>query len=768
MQFSSFTVFLILIFFQTGALWAKPANEHISGTSRSTGVVYGIIVDAENGEPVMLASVMLTGHDRGTISHEGGWFEMRNVPTGRQTLRVQHIGYETRHYSLDVRQGDTTHVEIAIRPSVFRGDGIEVIGGYLRDDETTTVERVISGRRLRQQLGRTIAETLEDEPGLAQRSMGPAPARPVLRGLGGERLLILEDGGRTGDLSATASDHALAIEPMTAEHIELIRGPSALVHGSNTMGGVINVIRGQIPLDHPDHIHFSGSFQGETVNNGLSGGFRTFGPVGPRLAFRADASIRSAGDIQTPEGQLDNSGIITRNGSFGLSYIRPWGMAGISGNILDSHYGVPGGEGIAEMHPNGVDIEMYRRYLESRIRVNLGEGWLRRLDLSSTYSYYYHEELEKRHDPDEPQPVGASFGVLTTNVRLNLHHNGYSFVEKGLFGIWGEHRDYASGGLTHTPETIERSLAGYIFQETNPGSWSFQAAARLDVKQLDPGPARPSLIIGDDIRERIYTGYSGSFSGSYYFGSGVKSGMILMKAYRAPGIEELFSEGPHLANYSYEIGNPNLNAESGLGLEWFFRITRNRMQLNTALFRNRMSNYIFPQDQGRPSLKRDDLPEYQYTGKRVLMTGAEFEFEYRISGLWKSTGTVSFVRGDFIDEDRRFPFIETGNAADAVPMMPPLSSRFDLEYGQSNYRIGGVTRMARRQNRTDQFEEPTEGYMVFDIYAQYHANRWGMLHTFSFNVQNIADTHYENHLSRIKSIMPEQGRSFKILYRFYF
>ncbi len=745
--------------------------------SSPRGVIKGEVRSADDGSPVVLAAVCIFCHseevNRGTVTHNDGDFVIRNVPAGDHTLQVQHIGYETTFKRVRVTDQDTTYIQIDVQPSVFRSAGVEIVGEYIQEDEITTyVERVISGRNLRLQLGRTIAETLEDEPGMAQRSMGPAPARPVLRGLGGERLLILEDGGRTGDLSATSSDHALAIEPMTAEHIELIRGPSALVHGSNTMGGVINVIRGQIPNDHPDHFHWSGSFQGETVNYGTSGGVRAFGPLNERfpmserIAFRFDLSGRNSFDISTPGKKLMNTGLTTLNTSLGLSYIDDWGMVGFSGNLLDTKYGVPGGEGIADAHPNGVDIEMFRRYVEGRMRYNFSDSWARRFDVTWNYAYYYHKELEKPSDPTVPQPVGAEFGVLTNNAKIHLHHNGIAFFEKGLVGVWGEHRNYASGGRTFTPETIELSAAAYSFQERDFGPFNLQLALRYDVRSLSP-EEKVSVILEDDIVSRDFTGFSGSVMGTWYIGSGIKMGTTAMRSHRSPNIEELYSEGPHLANFSYEVGNPGLTRESGWGNELFFRISRYRYRLNFAIYRNQMNNFIFAQETGEPSIVDDRINTFRYTENRVLMAGAELSYELQFHRRWTTGGSVSHVRGDFIGEDEAFPFLVLENRNDAVPMMPPLSSRIYLEYGRSALKIGGATRLASRQNRTDQFEEPTDGYAVFDLYSQYHLTHGGTLHTFSFSVENIVDTEYRNHLSRIKSVMPEPGRNVKLLYRVY-
>ncbi|MGF1669640.1 MAG: TonB-dependent receptor [Balneolaceae bacterium] len=737
---------------------------------KSNGVISGLLKDAETDLPIFNATIFVNELDRGVVSHSDGEFTIRNVPSGTYTIRIQHIAYES--IDLEATISGNEEIEIIIRMSRTTHNSTEdvmVISSYHRDNQTTTIERVITGRNLRQQLGRTIAETLNDEPGLSQRSMGPAPARPVLRGLGGDRLLILEDGGRTGDLSATASDHALAIEPMTAEHIELIRGPSALIHGSNTLGGVINVIRGQIPTDRPDHLHWSGSTEAESVNNGLSGGLRALGPIGNQFAYRVDASVRNNSDISTPVGSMENTGLTTLNASAGISLIKPWGMVGISGNFIDTKYGVPGGLGIADAHPNGVDIEMFRRYTELKAQIRLKGDFLRRLDANFTYSFYNHEELEKPTFDTDLRIVGSEFGVLTGNGRIHLHHNEIGFIDKGLFGIWGETRDYAAGAFSQTPETTEEAISLYTFQESNFGKWTVQGALRFDIRQVRPKQERSSILIGN-IRKRTFSGLSSSVKASYFIRPQIEIGSTVMQTFRAPGIEELFSEGPHLANFSFEKGNPDLGAESGWGAELFFNAELPRAKLNLTIFRNQFNNFIFPRDSNRRATRRDDLTIFIFEEERVLMTGAEANIRYRFSPVWSAGASASFVRGDFIANENDFPIARFGESENAVPMIPPLSSRLHLQWNhpQRNLSIGTAARIAASQNRTDTFEEATDGYVVYDVFAQYNFSSGGYLHTFSLNFENIANTEYRNHLSRIKSILPEAGRNLKLLYRFYF
>ena len=213
------------------------------------------------------------------MTDEQGTFFFSDLPVGRHVIQTLHVSYHDTRFAVEITAGDTTRVDLHIGHQELIVEGVQIEDQRVRSLAPLDEPDVIfSGNKLRQNLSQTIAETIDYEPGIAQRSMGPAPARPVLRGLGGDRLLILEDGERTGDLSATSSDHAVAVEPMTTQRIEITRGPETMVYGSNALGGVINVRRGYVPVERPEKAGGSFSWQGESVNEGLSSESNGFQP----------------------------------------------------------------------------------------------------------------------------------------------------------------------------------------------------------------------------------------------------------------------------------------------------------------------------------------------------------------------------------------------------------------------------------------------------------------------------------------------------------
>jgi iron complex outermembrane receptor protein len=713
---------------------------------KGKAVLRGRVMDAETGEALGWTALLIMELNRSAVAHEDGAFRFSNLPAGEFSLKCMRLGYQATIYKITIAPDDTVELLIELKSSPLTTETVVVIArtaGSL--SSVIKPDEVFAGKKLQQQLGRTIAETVNNEPGISQRTMGPAPARPVIRGLGGDRLLILEDGGRTGDLSATASDHAVAIDPMTSERIEVIRGPAALVYGPNTLGGVINVVRGQIPSNALDHWHGHLSLQGETVNEGITGAASITGPLGP-FVLRADGTTRRADDITTPVGTLTNSNIRTDNGSLGMSHIADWGYGGFSANAYRSRYGVPGG--FVGAHPFGVRVDMQRRQYEAKAELVRPFSLVNRAEVSGTFTEYFHQEFESNGS------LGTEFGVLTYHVGVMAFLDQWSVFSNGIAGVWGEYRDFAAGGFIFTPPTKERTLAAYLYEEVSAGDFTLQASLRFDARTVDPGETRASRLIGT-VRKRTFGNVSGAAAGIYNLNSGWYGGLTFMRSFRAPGIEELFSEGPHLAAYSFEVGNPDLEEEVGFGTELFLRRVAERGRLQISLFRNVISGYIFPRNTGLVNT-RTLLPVYQYSGRGALMAGGEFTFEWRLTQGLVGSGSLSYVRGSLRDTDT------------PLPMMPPLNGKLSLRYTTGLLTLGLVLRGSSSQSLVDEFEEPTAGYLAPDAFVHYQIMTGSALHTFALTLENISNREYRMHLSRVKSIMPEPGRSLKFYYRFYF
>ena len=707
----------------------------------------GQVINAETRTPLVDVRVSLSRKAEGTSvfrTDKTGQFRFDEIASGTYTIRFACIGYETVNREIDVK-ANLPSITVELKRIVFQLKEILV---KPTNDELDAFEKttnlVLFGRQLGQRMGTTIADTLSDEVGVAQRSMGRAVARPVLRGMSGNRLLILEDGERTGDKSASSADHAVAIDPTTARNIEIIRGPASLLYGSNTLGGVVNVKRETIPQTLPNRPTVSFTFQSESVNSGLTGATGVTFPIGD-LAWRLKWNRRRADDTRTPVGILENTSLSNTNFSSGASMVKDWGHIGISGGAYRSDYGIPGSP---EGHIKGVHIALDRQRYEGTLEYVLQQqSVLEKLKLQTVYTRYQHQEFESNNT------LGVEFGVLTYNV------SALAYLQNDVvIGVWGEYRDHATGGFYWTPHTREMAVAGFCFNQKEFNNFTLQGAIRGEIKRVEPFRAGSSIRAGT-VRQRNFGGVSGAVSGIYHWNDNLKAGTTLMKTFLAPGIEELFSDGPHLAVYSYEIGNADLDSEEGYGTEAFIRYSDTRVRLNLAIFRNQILNYLIPTNTGEKdwgSGAAGWLWIYQYQGQDATLDGAEFSIDTEIIPRFHAQMNLSYLKGSL--------------TSSGLPLerIPPLNGTVALRYITKPINLHLTARFSDDQNRLGELEVPTHGYIIYALGVQFLFTMWDLHHQTVLGIENILNTEYRQHLSRIKSVMPEPGRNVKFLYRLNF
>ncbi|MCP5063070.1 MAG: TonB-dependent receptor [Ignavibacteriae bacterium] len=706
----------------------------------------GIVIDAETNKPIPNVSMEFLDHSHGFISKNDGTFEVSNVQAGNHIIEVKHLGYKENQIEIKINS-NKKQIAVYLIPRSIEISQVIVTDKNLTSkfDELYEDANVIEGRELQKDLALTLASTLKNETGLAIRSMGPAPARPVIRGLGSDRVLMSEDGIKTTDLSATSPDHAVTIDPFTLERVEVLRGPRVLLKSSTTIGGVVNVIRNEIPNEIDQHIHGTIGGFGETVNEGVLGSITVIVPFNP-FSIRAEISKRSTGNLSTPIGELENSSSENINYSVGGSYIFSFGYLGASYRKFDLQYGVPGG--FIGAHPNGIDIEMFRRQINVKSQIEINSKYFSNIDASYSRVLYRHKEFEAS------DIIGSEFKIINDLGLIHLTNKKFWLFEKGTVGVSFEARDFDIGGFVFTPPSNSLNISTFMYESIQIDKLNFEIGARLSFDEITPKKENLYAKIGP-IKNRSFTTYSVSLSTLYSLTERVHIGANLSKSSRVPTIEELFSEGPHLAAYSYEIGDPTLKAESGIGAEVFLYHKFDGFIINVNMFRNDLINYIIPRNTGELNYATF-LPIYTSSNVSALLYGIETQIEWEISNKFDFSSSFSYTVGELSD------------SKSSLPQIPPLKGNLEIKYNNENYSIGLSNEFAFSQNNVDEFEEPTDGYSVFNGFFRYSFQNVKLIHNIFLGIDNFFDKEYRNHLSRVKSILPEAGRNFRLSYKMYF
>ncbi|MBI4264156.1 MAG: TonB-dependent receptor [Acidobacteria bacterium] len=716
----------------------------------------GRLLDSLSRAPIVGGIVVLEEPRREATSGADGRFTFENVPPGRYHLFVRLSGFSARRTEVTVG-ADAAPLEVLVEPDLHFEEVVSVSAQVRSQFEAFQPTSVLTGQDLTKQLEMSIGATLESQPGVASRSFGPAPARPVIRGLDGDRVQILQDGQRMGDLSSQSGDHGVTVNPASAQRIEVVRGPATLLYGANAIGGLVNVITEDIPTRPME-----GASGNVTLDLG-SAAKEAAGAADVRVgnglfALHAGGGGRRSGDVDTPEGEVDNSQSRNGFGTLGLSWTGTRGYFGGSYGYDDTKYGIPVVEGgILQLTP--------RRHSFSLRGGGEGlDGAFDAFRATLALRRYRHDELEG----DE---VGTAFRNDTTEVELMGSHRALGRL-KGSVGGWVLDRAFdARGAEALSPAVDQRGFAAFLYEEVTWPHLTFQFGARLDNVRYEPA--------GEP--EREFTNGSGSV-GLLFRPAAADDRLTvaasLARAARAPALEELFFFGQHHGNFAIELGNPDLEPEHALGFDLSLRWRGSRASGEVTYFRNDVDQFIFRQELDHEQFEareeefaarfpgralageeheegageEEELAIVDFVGADAVLQGVEAHADFSVTPRIFVELGLDYVRGTQKGNDR------------PLPRIPPLRVRGGVRYQYSAFQAGGEVVGTARQNRVVGAEDATDGYALLKLFASYSFVTGGATSTLTARLDNVTDELFRNHLSLIKNVVPEMGRNVKLLY----
>lgn len=731
----------------------------VSG-SVTAGTIEGRIVSLD-GVPLPDAQVRVMPGDTELAVDRHGHFRSDELAAGEYELRITAPGQAAETRPVSLAADGTARLTVRMAGATDLGS-VLITASALNTSLLDSVQpvSVLSGDALREQLAPSLGETLENQPGVTATYFGPGASRPVIRGLGGARVRVLSDGIGSLDAASVSPDHAVSVEPLLAERVEIIRGPATLMYGNGAFGGVVNVVDNRIPEELPtEALHGAVEARAATATGERAMVAKAEGAAG-RLAWHLDAYTRStealeipgqaesdallAAEGETPNpteaGTLENSDSESDGGALGLSWINGENFLGVSVNAYNSNYGIPGhhhheepapGMPAAEEPPVRIDLE--------QLRYDLKSGWndplpgFDRARFRAGYNDYEHRELE-----------GTETGTVFRNRELEtrfelIHKDGKGW--DGALGLQYKNRDFAAlGAEAFVPpvKSIDRGV--FLIEEYPLEAWKFALGARAD-------EVVHNVATGAD---RRYDTQSFSAGTVYRYGEDYTVSLNLAVAERAPTPEELYSEGPHLATQSYERGNAALEPETARNVDLRLRRVRGDWQWTLGLYRNAIADFIYQANTGQ---MQDSLPVYVYTQGDATFRGVEAESEWRFAkragGLWKWRLFGDYTRATLDDG---------GN----LPRIPPLRVGTGLSYEGVRWSAGVSATRYDDQERTAAFELPTTGYLMVDADLSYRlfgaVSEWFVF----LRGSNLADEQARRHSSFLKDLAPLPGRSFTL------
>lgn len=691
--------------------------------------------------------------------------------------------------------------------AVHDTEGLVVTAPFVADLDLLAGSSVVTGDELVRNVRGQIGDTLTSQPGVSATSFSPGASRPVLRGFQGERVRVLTDGLATLDASNTSTDHAVTIEPLTAERIEVLRGPAVLLFGSQALGGAVNVLDRRIPRAMPEngfHVDATGVYG--TAADERGGGAALDVALTPQIVAHVDGSYRRSDDIRTggyilsaplraeqlgiaqaerDEGHLDEadeaqalanqrgrlSNSFTRTYSLGggIALINDGGNLGVSVGYYDTHYGVPERPGAEHDHgggapvpapaeEGGVTIGMKQLRADLRGEVRVG-GFIDALRVRAGYSDYRHTEFE-----------GTETGTIFNNEgfegRLELvqaDRDGW----RGATGFQGYTRKFAAvGEEAFVPQNFTDQYGIFTLQEYHLGAIGLEAALRYEHTRVRAAQVKLDYADGGETAafDRRFDALSGALGVSYTLAPDVKIGINGSHASRAPSAEELFSRGPHVATQAYEVGNPGFGLEKSWGLELYARGATGPLRFQLAGYANWFSNYIYEADTGLAfpddvlppgTVAEFDLPIFQYRQADARYLGVEGE----IAATFIDGGKQGFSLGGNLVADYVHARLGDGSA---VPRIPPLRVLAGVDAGTGMLSGRVEVEHATRQTRVATFETATPAFTLVNAALTWHPLAGSPETALILSANNIFDVEARRHASFTKDFVPMAGRDIRI------
>lgn len=589
---------------------------------------------------------------------------------------------------------------------------VVVTGNPLRSSDLVAPASVLGGDGLVLRRGTSLGDTLDGLPGVAASYFGPNANRPVIRGMDGDRVRVLSNAGLSLDASSLSNDHAVPIDPLVIERIEVLRGPSALLYGGSAVGGVVNAIDNRIPRSAVGapagsaELRYGGPATERAVSGLVEAG-------GQGFAVHGDAFWRKTDDMRVPEFARPVDGVVqpartivnsasqSEGGAMGGSVVWEHGYAGASVDTFRSDYGT-----VVE---DDVTIDMFLNKLSLAGEVRDLGGPFSRVSAQFLRSEYQHQEIEGTGEVATTfRNKGSDFRLEVQQAQIDL---GGARLD-GVLGVQAGNSDFSAlGEEAFVPGTDTRQVAGFVLQELTLGRGKLSLGGRLGRASVDSDGDAPGQTQFGAPQSRSFMPGSAAIGGLLELTPQWQLTANLSYTERAPTFYELYANGFHVATGAYEVGDPDQSMERGTNLDLAVQWADGANKARLGVFGNWFSNYIFLRQTGveLPS-PEGPVPVFAFTGVRAKFEGLEFEGNWRVLD---STQTLDLtVKLDLVRATDE-------SAGQPLPNIPPLRLNLGANWSLGDWAARAEVVYAAAQDRVPALDPTTPSYAIVNLSASY-------------------------------------------------
>ncbi|WP_115717361.1 TonB-dependent receptor [Gallaecimonas mangrovi] len=743
-------------------------------TPAFAATVTGTVVDA-SGNPIKGAAVSTDGSATKAITDAKGHYSLEVADNSHLHLHAGADQYAHQESEIDTTTGSLTK---DFTLSAVNVENIVVTGTPLgrTELESAIPVSVLSADALRKSTAPSLGDTLQNEPGVQASHFGPAASRPIIRGMDGPRVQVLQDGLAVGDASTVSADHAVTTEATTAKQIEILRGPATLLYGNGAIGGVVNVVDYRYSETPIDGMTGSLAARYSTVDNGKTA-VANLNTGNGKYYWHVDGTSRHAQDEDipgdaiegepNPSGKLSNSQLSLEEYGFGGGYTGDNGYVGVTGSRTVNKYGIP--PTTTDADDPTVSIDMRKTAYQLHAGLNNPFAGFSSVKFDGGYTHYEHAELENG-DPD------TVFTNKFSEGRITLANNPWGEWQ-GVVGAHLTHRDYQiDGEEALTPNTKTDTAAAFIVQERQVGNFRYQLGGRLENYKLKSSSMNLESAAGDneytpaDINDNDLSLSAGTV---WDFTPGYNMSVSLSRAERSPTAEELYSYGPHDATRTFEVGSLyNINGgdvvadsgnpkkETANNIDWSLRKFDGDWSGTLSLYYNKVSNYYYEHDTGLTAadMGNDEdpsLPVYQFSQGDATLYGFEAKVNVPFGDYWSVDAMSDYTRGKLDDG---------GNLPRISPLRVGATLNFDYQDWHADMGATGYS----KQSKTAENETDTAGYTLVNASVGYHVYQsQGDLFVY-LKGDNLLDKEARPATSFLKDAVPLPGRNLTLGVRYSF
>jgi iron complex outermembrane receptor protein len=726
--FNTATLLFLFLLFLTGHLNAQTL----------TGTVYD-----ETDTPMPGVQVHVPSIHKGATTDVNGSFTLTNLPQGIYTVQFSFLGYRTETRQINFSKA-AEPLRIILEQTALELPGITVTSSPQPTDVLSTSQSVASldEEQLFRNQGNAIMETLGDVPGVSTYTTGNGIAKPVIRGLSSQRVLVVVNGVRQ-EGQQWGDEHSPEIDPYSAERIEVVKGPSSVLYGSDALGGVVNVIKPDLPTTENDPIVNGNINVSGYSNNNLLGGALSLSGAQGSVGYRGSFTKRNSGNIETARRTLENTGMEETNGSLMLGTVQQWGEFALDYSRVDQRLE------IFENPAEEPGATPYQTVVHDRLQSDLDlhlSGF--RLEAQTAYQNNNRKEFV---ESDAPRPE-LNLVLKTGTTDIKLHHKpvGNLFGTFGISGMAQRNQTLAEEKLI--PEFVLYNVAGFIYEELKLDSFNISAGLRFDRRIMNIG-ATPELNV--EKQEKKYNAFSGNVGGVWRISDPFALSVNLGRAWRAPTAFELYVDGVHEGTARFETGDSTMEPESSFNIDASAKYISGNFQSELSAYNNRINNYIFP----NPTNEFDPgsgFRKYQYTQANARIYGLEYSLQAQAFSWLILSGGYSIVRGT------------NQRINDPLPLMPADQLKLGVKFTKPKLGVFYEpyftidTQIFAKQDRIAGFETPTNGYTLVDLSIGSKFQAGSQKLNILLQAENIFSKAYRSHLSRYKEYALNPGRNIKL------